>query len=400
MQKCDVLIIGGGAAGSMAAISAARAGADVIVIERGGCLGGMWTAGLIGITLDPDNKCALLDEFLALVETEQQKGNATIFESQKYILEQLCVDAGAKLMYHTQVYDIEMQGRRIDTVSVISKSGKTIIQPKIVIDATGDGDIAAMAGCGFDVGRPEDSKTQPMSMLSLVTGIDAIKADEYISDQNKTFWQARNRLKELFAECGLSASLGCASIVPLIKDIYIFSINQEYGKSGRDVNELTEATLAARKEVYETVAALKAKCPDIFSDLTLIATPECIGVREGRRIHGKYTVTLDDMLTGRRHDDAICTVTYWPDIHSPEKDDKGFTDGGLTIHPYDIPFRSLLPVDADDLIVAGRCISGDFYAHSSYRVMGNMAAVGDAAGKMAAKAVKENKALSDITYKK
>lgn len=400
MMNCDVLIVGGGVSGAMAAISAARNGAEVTLLERGGCLGGMWTAGLIGITLDPDNKCDLLNEFLSLVNHELEKENATIFESQKYILEKLCVSAGVNLLYHTQVYDIQMQNNRIQSVFAISKSGKLEITPKIVIDATGDGDIAAMAGCGFDVGRPEDSKTQPMSMLSLITGIDAVKADPYISDKNKTFWEARNRLKELFTECGLSASLGCASIVPLVKDIYIFSVNQEYGKSGRDVKELTEATLSARKEIYETVCALKTKCPEIFSNLTLISTPECIGVREGRRIHGKYTVTLEDMLAGRHHDDAICTVTYWPDIHSPEKDDKGFTDGGLTIHPYDIPFRSLLPIDVDDLIVAGRCISGDFYAHSSYRVMGNMAAVGDAAGKVAAKSVNEKISLNDIKYSK
>ena len=107
------------------------------------------------------------------------------------------------------------------------------------------------------------------------------------------------------------------------------------------------------------------------------------------------------MLAGKEHDDAVCKVEYWVDIHSLEDDGgKGFTDDGIVSKPYDIPFRALIPVDVDNLLMAGRCISGDFYAHASYRVMGNMAAVGEAAGEMAAKAIIQNKPVYELTYEK
>lgn len=388
MERCSVLILGGGVAGSMAAISAARNGADVVLIERGGCLGGMWTSGLIGITLDPYNKTPLLDEFLGLVKVEQDLGTATLFEIQKYILEKLCVEAGVKILYHSQPYSIELKNGKILAVRVVSKGGTSIFNPAMVIDATGDGDIAALAGCEFDYGRPEDGKTQPMSMVALVGGVDSKLAKNYISYPQEPFWDARNRLKALLDKNGISVSLGCASIVPLLNDIYILSMNQVYGKSGCDSIELTQATIEARREIYDFVASLRKCYPEIFPNISLLSTPEAIGVREGRRIRGKYTVTLDDMIAGKRHTDSVCTVTYWPDIHSPQKDEKGFSDGGLKIQPYDIPFRALIPETIDNLLVAGRCISGDFYAHSSYRVMGNMAAVGAAAGEFAAKTAK------------
>lgn len=137
----------------------------------------------------------------------------------------------------------------------------------------------------------------------------------------------------------------------------------------------------------------------MFGDIALVTTPECIGVREGRRIIGKYTVGLDDMINGRKQPDGICRVRYWVDIHSLDKgDNNGFTDDGIKAQPYDIPFRSLIPKDADNLLVSGRCISGDFYAHASYRVAGNMATVGEAAGKAAAYAAQKHVDVSKICY--
>ena len=397
-RKTDVLIIGGGVGGTMAAIAAARKGVEVTLIERGGCLGGMWTAGLVGMTLDSGYKEGLLSEFLTKVYREKEKNIATIFEIQKFILEDMCRESNVHICLHSQVCSVEVSDRQIRSVQVITKSGLIEFEAKIVIDATGDGDVAAMAGCGFEYGRPSDGKAQPMSMIALVSGIGE-EAKAYISYPKEPFWDARNRLKEVLDRVGASYSIGCPSIQPLCGDIYILSANQEYGKSGCNVDELTEATLNARAEIYRMVRDLKLGAPEIFENLALVATPECIGVREGRRIHGRYTITVEDMIAGKRHEDAVCLVRYWVDIHSLENDGgKGFTDDGVKAQPYDIPFRALLPKDIDNLVLAGRCISGDFYAHASYRVAGDMAPVGEAAGRMAAKAVMEHKLPYEAEY--
>ncbi len=399
-METDVLIVGGGVSGTMAAIAAAREGVKVTLIERGGCLGGMWTAGLVGMTLDSGYKDGLLSEFLGLVRQEMQCSSATLFETQKYILEKLCAESGVDVWLYSQVSGIQTEGRNIQKVDVISKSGVTEFQAKVVIDGTGDGDVAAMAGCGFEYGRASDGKAQPMSMIALISGLDE-KAEPYISYPGQPFWDARNRLKEVLDAVGAPYSIGCPSIQPLCGGIYILSANQEYGKSGCNVKELSFATLHAREEIYLMVKALREKASDKFPGITLVSTPECMGVREGRRIHGRYTVTLDDMIAGREHEDAVCKVRYWVDIHSLEDDGgKGFTDEGIEIQPYDIPLRALLPVDIDNLILAGRCISGDFYAHASYRVAGNMAPVGEAAGKAAAKVVLEEENQNENNQRK
>lgn len=401
MEQCDVLVVGGGVAGTMAAIAAARKGCAVTLLERGGCLGGMWTAGLIGITLDGKDKCALLDEFSSRVQKETELSSATLFETQKYILEEMCREAGVRVLYFAQVSETHEENGVIRSVSYLSKSLKSEISPKIVIDATGDGDIAAMSGCAFDFGRPEDGKTQPMSMVALLTGLNADAAEPYLASKDKPFWTPRNNFRALTEKAGLSVSMGgCANITRLAGDVYILSINQEYGRNGCSAQDITDAVMDARQEIYHFVRQLKLRCPEIFGNIMLLSTPEMIGVRESRRIKCRYTVTLQDMLEGKRHEDAICTVHYWPDIHSPEKDAKGFLDGGLEIHPYDLPFRALLPLGKENLLVAGRCIGGDFYAHSSYRVMGNMAAVGDAAGRAAARSIASGAALKDLKYDK
>ena len=398
-RNTDVLVAGGGVGGTMAAIAAARRGVKVTLVERGGCLGGTWTAALVGMTLDGDDKEGLLREFLALVERERQQGTATVFEIQKYVLEKLCKESGVEVLFHSQICGVQTKGRRITEVKVITKSGMIGFYAQVVIDATGDGDVAAMAGCSFDYGRASDGKAQPMSMIALVSGLDA-GAKKYISFPDQPFWDARNRLKGVLDSVGAPYSIGCPSIQPLYGDIYILSANQEYGKSGSNVDELTEATMNARSEIYRLVRTLRGKAPDVFGNLILVNTPECIGVREGRRIHGRYTITVDDMIAGRRHEDAVCLVRYWVDIHSLENDGgKGFTDDGIKMQPYDIPFRALLPEDIDNLVLAGRCISGDFYAHASYRMAGNMAPVGEAAGIMAAKSVTEGKQVCELEYR-
>lgn len=391
----DIVVCGGGVSGTMAAIAAARTGAKTLLVERGGCLGGMWTAGLLGYSLDTWNKGGLLKEFLDDLRQETESSGAAIYEAQKYLLEKKCAESGVRVLLHTQVCDVTVQDGRIISLEIITKSGKQRISPSVVIDATGDGDVAYMAGCAYSYGNDE-GKAQPMSMIAVLSGICEEQAREYISYPDTPFWEARGKLLKLLQSIGVDPSMSCPSIMKINDSLFYFSINHEYDKRSDSAEDITDATFSARREIYEAVRALRQKGGPAFKNVTLVATPEMIGVREGRRIHGVYTVTVDDMIQGKTHDDAVCRVNYWVDIHalSPASN-RSFSDGNIKAKPYDIPFRAMLPQKIKNLILSGRCISGDFYAHASYRVTGNMAAVGEAAGVMAAASVLKN---TDLTY--
>ena len=391
-----ILVCGGGPAGTMAAVAAARNGAEVLLVEKNGCLGGTLTAGLIGITLDYQNKkTGLIREFMDLLEKETAVSGAPVYEAQKYILEQMCVSAGVKLLYHAAVTEIKTENRRITQVTVASKSGVETLIPEIVIDATGDGDIAFMAGCGYTVGN-EEGATQPMSMVAVIAGVTEEDIRPYIAYPDQPFWDSRKRFSALLSQIGIEPSMGCPNIAKINNSLFYLSVNHEYGFRFDSAADITAATIEARKEIYETIKALR-QYGHGFENITLACTPEMIGVREGRRIHGLYTVTLEDMLSGKKQEDAVCTVTYWVDIHALSKGgNKSFTGSDIQVKPYDIPLRALIPRDCDNLLLAGRSISGDFFAHASYRVVGNMACVGEAAGKTAAECVKERKNIKEL----
>ena len=389
MKNCilntDVVIIGGGVSGTMAAISAARKGVKTILVEQGGCLGGMWTAGLIGKTLDAEKNNSLLVEFLSEVNDEMNIGSASIFEAQKYILEKMCLESGVEVFLYSKFCGLKVSGRKIQSVDFINKSGKFTVASKIVIDATGDGDVAFEAGCDYDYGRETDGKTQPMSMCAVLTGFDE-KSFNFLD------WDNKENFRTVIDSAGISHSLGAISLQKCGDGLYQLSVNQEYEKNGINIYDLTSATLHARNEIYRFVKDMREKLPQYFSKVVLVSTPELMGVREGRRIHCKYRITVDDIMTGKKHYDTVCKCNYWVDIHSVTNDGgNGFSDmDEMIVKTYDIPLRSMLPEDVDNLIVAGRCICGDFYAHASYRTMGNMGPVGEAAGMAAATSIKDN----------
>lgn len=398
MEKYDVVVCGGGVAGVMAAISAARNGANTLLLERGGCLGGMWTAGLLGYTIDFYNKPGLLREFIGRLDRETEKG-AVIYEAQKYILEDMCMQAGVHVLYHSVVCSCEVDNRKIQSIEYVCKSGKCRVTSKMWIDSTGDGDLAVMAGCGYDLGREEDGLTQPMSMIAVVTGLQENEIKEYIAYPRCDFWEPRKRVIELFQKIGADYSIGCPSFQKINSSLYYLTVNHEYQKRADSEEDITNATIHARKEINLLVELLREKGGPAFRNIAVAATPDMMGVREGRRIHGVYTITIDDLIEGKQHDDAVCLVTYWVDLHDLlPNNGKGYMETGINVKPYHIPFRALLPVDCDNLVMAGRSISGDFYAHASYRVAGNMAAVGEAAGLMSAVSAKNNLEIKSLLY--
>ncbi len=394
--KTEVLVCGGGPAGIGAALAAARAGASVQLIEVAGCLGGVWTAGLLTKILDAENKSGIMKELLQRFAKQgsnvARSTNGTVYDPEiaKLVLEELCVDAGIKIRLHTRLVGTVLdKNRRVIAILTESKSGREAWLAERFVDCSGDGDLAAHAGCQFDVGVGTDCSCQPMSMLALLTGVEPDAIKPYIRETGSV---AKRNLLQLMEENGIKPSYRAPTLRHLHSGIYSLMTNHEYGVSAFDADAITEATINARREVHEIINGLRL-LGSVWKDLSVVATAEQIGVREGRRIRGRYLLTADDLANGLRHEEAVCRANFPIDVHALDESgnkeiSRKFKAKGK--QPYDIPYPSLVAADVDGLLMAGRCISGDFIAHSSYRVTGNSVPMGEAAGLAAAVSVKKS----------
>lgn len=391
--EADVAVCGGGPAGVAAALGAARSGARTTLVEQHGCLGGIWTAGAMCWIADYQNKTGIMAEIMqgiadigGRIVRPGRPSYSYDVEKMKLLLDRLCLDAGVDVHLHTHVVAAHVTAEhRLTHVVTESKSGRRAVAARCFIDCTGDGDVGALAGCGFDMGHPETGRTQPMSLMALITGLDPAQVTDYYRSRDDSPWkEPKQHLKAAMERAGHSPSYAEPTLIHIRDDLFALMANHQYGVKGTNEADLTRATMEARQEVHALVGGLRSLGGE-WARISIVATGAQIGVREGRRIHGRQTVTLDDMLTGRRYDDAVCTVTFPVDVHSldPERA-KGIEGGRQKTKPYDIPQSALIARDVDGMLMAGRCISGDFLAHSSYRVTGNAVAMGEAAGRMAA----------------
>jgi hypothetical protein len=394
VNHSDVLICGGGPAGVAAAIAAAREGAKTTLIEVHGCLGGVWTAGALTWIIDHKNKAGVMKEILERLQAGGFRArladgtwtNGYDPEGMKSVLEEMCMEAGIRIRLHTRVVAAGVdETKRLTHVITESKSGREAWSAGMFVDATGDGDLAAAAGCGFDIGRDEDGHTQPMSLLAILTGIEADQVRGFISDEGLPWGVPLEALRKEMNRAGVEPSYSKPTLFRIHDNLFTLMANHQYLVKGTNADDLSRATLEARAEVRRIVDGLRS-LGGCWANLRLVSTGAQIGVREGRRIHGRYTVTADDLRNGTQHEDSAADVTFCVDIHSVDpKKDKGLHNAGIKTKPYQIPLRSLIARDVDGLLLAGRCISGDFFAHASYRVTGNAVATGEAAGRHAAK---------------
>jgi hypothetical protein len=398
----DTIVCGGGPAGFAAALSSARAGAKTCLIELQGFLGGIWTAGMLSHIIDYRNKDGIIKEVVDNIRLHNTQIFPHLFdpEAMKLILDDMCTHENIYIQMYTRVVHVIKENNKITGVVTESTSGRQAWKAKVVIDATGNGDVAALAGCQFEVGHPDTGKVQPMTLKAIVSGInyDDLKG-EFISASGVSSPAQKENFREEINSIGESPSYSMPTLIALRPELFAVMMNHEYNVSAMDALDMTKATIRARKEINVIIRKLRNK-GGVWKNLQLVATAPHIGVREARRVRGHYYITKEDIIKGAEFDDAVCKVTYWTDIHSvdPGKG-KAYDDGGIKSKPYDIPLRALIAKDVDGLLLAGRCISGDFFAHSSYRVTGNSVPMGEAAGKLAAYASLNNELPHQVPYK-
>lgn len=422
IQHTDVIVCGAGPAGIGAALAAARAGARVQLIDVHGCLGGVWTAGLLTWIIDTYDKPGILIELMqrleergaaisrensrAILHPKPQYAFGYDVEKMKALLEEMCCEAGIKIRLHTRVVAAFCDDQKeLTTIITESKSGREAWQAKAFVDCTGEGDLAALAGCGFDYGNPENGQAQPMSLLAIIGGVDADEIAPFhrfhavTANTNKNSkLDAKNRLLDEMKRAGVTPSYEAPSLFKITDNLFTLMTHHEYGVSGMNADDVTRATLSGRRELHQIVEALKG-LGGVWKNLHLVSTAEQIGIREGRRIHGFYTVNTEDILEGARHTDAVCRSHFSVDIHSTDPAmGKTITKHDYKTVPYDIPLRALIAKDVKRLLLAGRCISGNFYAHASYRVTGNAVALGQGAGVTAALSVQHQMLPQDLPW--
>jgi hypothetical protein len=381
-KEVDVLVVGGGPAGFAAAVSAGRLGARTLLVERFGYLGGMWTAGLVNPYFDVRGKGGLNEEILKRLKSTGGWGGLwdAAFDpnAMKLLLDDLVEEAGAELLLYALGTEPIVQEGVIRGMITESKSGRLAILAKQVIDCTGDGDVAARCGAPFQQGRYRDGLMQPMTMMFRVAGL----ASAYPVNEIRAWY---DKLKRAVPEAEILQSIPYdrpAVIALPCPGEAVIQWTHLVRMCGTDAWDLTRATLAGRKQVRRALELLRKVEAEVGA-LRLLELPVAIGVRETRRIEGEYSLTLEDLLSGRRFSDGICLARFNVDIHDPE----GQRQTRMEVKPYHIPYRALVPKKVENLLVAGRCISGSHEAHASYRVTGNCVSTGEAAGTAAALAL-------------
>lgn len=370
-RDTDVIVVGGGPAGLAAAIASARAGARTTLIEQFGYLGGTATASLMACIngfrnqVQPDNTQVvrgIAEEIvLALKQINglgkspyAQKAYPTLpgqleysyaidTEKFKYVTLKLCNDAGVDIMFHTWFSQAIVENGIVRGVVVENKSGRQALLSKVVIDASGDGDVAARAGAPFwQVHKDEAPRLNDAIMYRIQFGATR-PAGNYACDfgANAVVW-------------GPAAG----------------------ALDGTNADELSQGEIRTRLAIYEDFAAKQKEHPEL-ADATVLETPPLLGVRQTRFIEGEYKITADDAITGRRFQDVIA-ISPCPIIHY-----YGYRRY-LEHEGYDIPYRCLVPLKVENLLVAGRCISSEQPPYESHRAMVPMMAIGQAAGVAAA----------------
>ncbi len=402
----DVVVLGGGFTGCAAAVSAARLGRRVLLLEASGFLGGAASNCLIfplmpysTVVEDEDGterRHYLSRGFLAelvrdLTESGDIRGDSQFNdEALKLLLDRKVTEAGVQVLFHATLCGVERNGSRIESVSVATKSGVLTFFGEMFVDCTGDADLCVMAGVPTRLGREPDSLCQPMTLCFRVANVD-----KQAFFGHRDYWTALHRE---WKDAGRFTNPREDILVfdyP-IDGVLHFNTTRVVKLNPVDPFDVTRAEMEARRQVQELLDFFRVNAVPGMERAKLMYTAPSIGVRESRMLVGEYVLTGDDLVACTKFEDAIAAGNYDIDIHNPE--------GSGTSHYYfpkgtwyTIPYRSLIPRrgDCDNLLVGGRCISCDHEAQASIRIIPICTTTGEAAGVGASVAIGQNVPVQD-----
>ncbi len=414
----DVLVVGGGIAGFMAALAAARSGARTLLVERFGSLGGTGTAAMMSLFYVPYAASRglvreLFDRLIA--KGGAIPGEFVVYDAEMYKVAALdmLAEAGVEILLHTLVSDVIQEGKTLRGIVVENKSGRQAILSRITVDASGDADLAARAGAPYVKGREADGKMRPMTLIFRLGGVDVRRLVEYVRAHLEDFSpdplqcmldvegqmvrvfgffklveEAKAR-GELWPEC-YYFRVEC--VLPA-RGVLTVNATRVYGVDGTKAEDLSRAENETRHQMLQ-LAAFAKKCIPGFENSWIVDSASTIGVRETRRIRGGYVMTEEDILAGRHYADVVAVDANQQNPrqqggHPPDGKEGGPQDVETRVliarmFVYEIPYRCLVPQQTDGLLVAGRCISVDHHADVYTRNQGSCMATGEGAGVAAA----------------
>ena len=404
MKKYDIIVVGGGFSGVMAAMATAREGLNTLLVEKGNALGGAAVNMLVNPFMDyfinlnhNDDEWPKLSRGLFLqCVSELKKRNAIlrniVFDEEylKLVLDEMCEKYGVKTLFDATLVGAKKDGTRIVSITVAGVGEVVELNADYFIDATGDADLFNLAGLTTILGREKDGKTQPMTLCFRMSNVDV---DKFFSEDRKKvlpIWQEKRAKGEIKNQFG-------GIMVFRNVDPHVLHLNttRVRDKNPVDIFEKSEAERIARAQAFETFEFLKTYAPSC-KNARITSLAQTIGVRESRKIKGIYTMTKEDVLGLKKFDDAVAAGNYGVDLHDPDGDD-GLSVEVPSDNYYTIPYRSLITEEADNLMAVGRCISATQEAQSAFRVMPIVACIGEGGGICLAYAAKNKLALKDVS---
>ncbi len=410
IKEYEVIVVGGGPAGCSAAIAAARNGADTLLIESTGALGGMATMSLVSAFAPFTDQQKLIYRSIPLEILKRYKEKANIDkdwwdwvkidpEALKLVYDEMTEEAGVNILFGSSVCHSVLKDGNIDYLLVANKNGLTPYRAKIYIDCTGDADVAAFSGVPFEIGDDEDGALQPGSLCFVISGVKTeLLPRDFSSNPKEGLWAT------IVSE-GKYPLISKHFIPQVFGDCVFANAGHLYDLDSTNPESVTEAYIKGRKIAGAYFDALREYMPQAFENATLVVTAPIVGVRESRRIKGEYCITTEDYLARRSFPDEIGRNCYWMDCHGKNEDDTNkFVLEEMDFYApgesHGLPFRCMIPKTLDNLLVAGRCVCMERMALSSIRVMPNCMAFGEAAGIAAALASKKNTGVRAVDISK
>ena len=397
VSKVDVVVIGGGPAGFSAAVNAARGGAKTMLIEQSGTVGGVATSGLMSHWTG-GTQGGFYEEIIERSKDTEETDIKHLLdhtinpEKLKFVFLEMLDEAGVDLKLYTFACAPIMESNKTTGVVIESKSGREAVMAKVVIDASGDGDIAAKAGVPFTKGREDDGKMQPMTLMFKVGGVDTKRA-VFLDSFEDTCQVPEGDLQTLGKKTLPFPAGHILLYRTTLPGIVTCNMTNCIEVDGTKAGDLTKAEYECRKQMNPIVDFLRRYVPG-YEKCFVISSASIIGVRETRHLEGEYTLTEKDILCARIFEDWVVTKAYFNfDVHNISGsglDKSGAQKEFAQAKGYTIPYRCFIPRKIENLMFCGRNISGNHLAHSNYRVMPICANMGQAIGNAAALCIYKN----------